>query len=173
MYATRSKKIKTNRRNAFALCEACRLGAYWQVHRAADARRHLRAQLAVRETLGVNPVTVAAFIATIDGVGRFADARQVRACLGLVPSEHCSSERRHRWAISKVSNTRLRTLLVESALALRCRRARTETYRGTLRDLERRGGLPGRGVSRTDGRLALEGLPLRGTTGKRRARLEP
>lgn len=51
MYATRSRKTKTDRRDAKTLMEACRLGAYRPAHRVSDARRHVRAQLAVREAL--------------------------------------------------------------------------------------------------------------------------
>jgi len=51
MYATRSRRVKTDRRDARTLAEACRLGAYRAVHRASDAQRHVRAQLAVREAL--------------------------------------------------------------------------------------------------------------------------
>lgn len=51
MYATRSKKVKTDKRDARTLCEACRLGAYRPAHRTSDAQRATRAKLAVRETL--------------------------------------------------------------------------------------------------------------------------
>src|ERR1041385_3813949 len=51
MYATRSRKVKTDKRDARTLAEACKLGAYKPAHRTSDARRHLRAQLAVREAL--------------------------------------------------------------------------------------------------------------------------
>ena len=51
MYATRSRKVKTDRRDARTLCEACRLGAYRPAHRASDEARHRRAQVAVREAL--------------------------------------------------------------------------------------------------------------------------
>lgn len=51
MYATRSKKIKTDKRDARALCEASRLGAYRKAHRTSAAKRHTRAQLSVRESL--------------------------------------------------------------------------------------------------------------------------
>ncbi len=51
MYAQRSRRVKTDRRDAQALAEACLLGAYHPAHRASDGRRHLRAILAVRETL--------------------------------------------------------------------------------------------------------------------------
>ena len=37
MYAARSRKIKTDRRDARALAEACRLGAYRPAHRLSDA----------------------------------------------------------------------------------------------------------------------------------------
>jgi transposase len=51
MYATRSRKIKTDRRDARALCEACELGAYRAAHRSSDAARGRRAQIAVRAAL--------------------------------------------------------------------------------------------------------------------------
>jgi transposase len=51
MYATRRRRTKTDRRDAHALMEACRLGAYRPAHRLSDARRHMRAELAVREAL--------------------------------------------------------------------------------------------------------------------------
>lgn len=51
MYATRSKKVKTDKRDARTLCEACRLGAYHPAHRTSDKQRDVRAHLAVRETL--------------------------------------------------------------------------------------------------------------------------
>jgi hypothetical protein len=51
MYATRSRRTKTDRRDARTLMEACRLGAYRPAYRLSDARRHVRAGLAVREAL--------------------------------------------------------------------------------------------------------------------------
>ena len=51
MYATRSRRTKTDRRDARTLMEACRLGAYRPAYRLSDARRHVRAELAVREAL--------------------------------------------------------------------------------------------------------------------------
>lgn len=51
MYAARRRKVKTDKRDARALCEALRVSAYREIHRVSDARRHLRAQLAVREAL--------------------------------------------------------------------------------------------------------------------------
>ena len=51
MYATRSRRVKTDKRDARTLAEASRLGAYRPAHRTSDQQRHIRAQLAVREAL--------------------------------------------------------------------------------------------------------------------------
>jgi transposase len=51
MYATRRRRVKTDRRDARTLAEALRLGAYRVAHRVSAERRHLRAELAVREAL--------------------------------------------------------------------------------------------------------------------------
>jgi transposase len=51
MYATRTRTIKTDRRDARALAEACRLGAYRPAHRLSDAQRHVRGRLTVRDAL--------------------------------------------------------------------------------------------------------------------------
>src|SRR5215211_2675127 len=52
MYATRARRVKADRRDARTLAEACRLGAYRPAHRLSDARRPVRAELAVRDALG-------------------------------------------------------------------------------------------------------------------------
>lgn len=51
MYATRARRVKTDKRDARTLAEACRLGAYRVAHRVSAARRHVRAELAVRGAL--------------------------------------------------------------------------------------------------------------------------
>ncbi len=51
MYATLNRKIKTDRRDALALMDACQLGAYRPAHRASAARRHVRTELSVRDAL--------------------------------------------------------------------------------------------------------------------------
>lgn len=51
MYATRSRRVKTDRRDARTLMEACRAGTYRPAHRLSAARRHVRAELAVRDAL--------------------------------------------------------------------------------------------------------------------------
>ena len=49
MYATRTRRVKTDRRDARALADANRLGVYRAAHRLPAARRELRAALVVRE----------------------------------------------------------------------------------------------------------------------------
>jgi transposase len=51
MYATRSRRIKTDQRDARTLMTACELGAFRPAHRLSATRRHIRAELAVRDTL--------------------------------------------------------------------------------------------------------------------------
>lgn len=51
MYATRSRRVKTDKRDARTLAEALKLGGYRPAHRVSPARRHARAELAVREAL--------------------------------------------------------------------------------------------------------------------------
>jgi len=49
--ATRTRKVKTDRRDARALAEACLLGAYRPAHRLSDPQRHVRGRLLVRDAV--------------------------------------------------------------------------------------------------------------------------
>ncbi len=51
MYSTRSRRVKTDKRDARSLAEALKVGAYHRAHRVSSERRHIRAELAVREAL--------------------------------------------------------------------------------------------------------------------------
>lgn len=51
MYATRTRRVKTDKRDARTLADACRQGTYRVAHRVSAERRHVRAELAVREAL--------------------------------------------------------------------------------------------------------------------------
>jgi transposase len=51
MYATRTRRVKTDRRDARALMDACVLGAYRPAHRLSDTQRHVRGRLGVRDAL--------------------------------------------------------------------------------------------------------------------------
>src|SRR5215467_10511414 len=64
---------------------------------------------------GVGPITALAYVLTIGDVARFKRGKQVASYLGLIPSEHSSSNRRRLGSISKQGNSFMRMLLVESA----------------------------------------------------------
>ena len=51
MYPERRRRVKTNRRDAQTLAQACRLGAYRPAHRVSAAQRTIRQQLTVRDVL--------------------------------------------------------------------------------------------------------------------------
>src|SRR5947208_15002341 len=51
MYATRSTPVKTDKRDARTLCEACRLGSYRHAHRTSEPQRQIKKLLTVREML--------------------------------------------------------------------------------------------------------------------------
>ena len=51
MYGTRTRRVKTDKRDARALAEACHSGTYRTAHRTSEARRRLKAQLSVRDAL--------------------------------------------------------------------------------------------------------------------------
>lgn len=51
MYGTRTRSVKTDRRDVAALAEACRLGIYRRAHRVSAAQRGVRRRLRVREQL--------------------------------------------------------------------------------------------------------------------------
>src|SRR5918912_2787827 len=72
MYATRDKKIKTDKRDARALCEACRLGACRHAHRTSERQRRIRSQLLVSSTL---VRTRSKYVTLIGSLARREDCR--------------------------------------------------------------------------------------------------
>ena len=84
MYATRTRKVKTDRRDARALAEACLLGAYRPAHRLSDPQRHVRGRLGVRDAL---VHTRTRYISDHPGPAPPARLpRAVRQCGGLHPA---------------------------------------------------------------------------------------
>lgn len=63
---------------------------------------------------GVGRIVSAAYVSVIDNPGRFRNAHQVEAYLGLVPSESTSGKRK-LGAITKQGNAYLRAMLVQAA----------------------------------------------------------
>jgi transposase len=51
MYGMRTRRVKTDKRDARALADACASGTYREAHRTSEARRQTKALLAVRDAL--------------------------------------------------------------------------------------------------------------------------
>ena len=72
----------------------------------------------VKKLCCLNGVATHTAVCTLVEVGdfkRFENAAKFAAYLGLVPSEHSSSDSKHRGSITKAGNSHLRRLLVEAA----------------------------------------------------------
>lgn len=88
MYAQRSKKVKTDKRDARALQAALELNAYKPAHRCSDEQRHRRREITVRASL--------------------VETRT---------REYSSSEKVVKGSLTKVGDPRVRALLVQAAWA--------------------------------------------------------
>ena len=64
---------------------------------------------------GIDTLTALALVTEIGDFSRFRSAEEFMAFVGLVPSEHSSGEQRRLGSITKVGNSHVRRLLVESA----------------------------------------------------------
>lgn len=64
---------------------------------------------------GVDTLTALALVTEIGDFSRFRSAQEFMAFVGLVPSERSSGEQRRQGSITKVGNSHVRRLLVESA----------------------------------------------------------
>ncbi len=68
---------------------------------------------------GVNLLAAATIVAEIGDLKRFANAPQLMAYLGVVPSEHSSGPKQTRGGITKTGNGHVRRVLVEAAWTYR------------------------------------------------------
>jgi transposase len=89
------------------LQSAASTSAFWPVIEALMALR------------GVNLLTAVTIVAEIGDLQRFANAPQLMAYLGLVPSEHSSGGSKSRGGITKTGNGHVRRVLVEAAWSYR------------------------------------------------------
>jgi transposase len=110
MYATRSARVKTDRRDARTLAHALRLQAYRPAHRSADRHRHVRAELAVRDTLvrtRTRDVPLTKALVRREGF-RLASgaAEHTRAKLAASRCPPCSPPSWRRWSRSCPGSTR-------------------------------------------------------------------
>lgn len=88
---------------------------------------------------GVGPVTAVRFTATMDDVGRFANAHRLESYLGLVPGEHSSGERKRMTSITKAGSAKMRWTLVQACWSIRRCRPHDPIVQWSL-DVERRRG---------------------------------
>ncbi len=63
---------------------------------------------------GIDTVTAVTLVAELHGIERFTSPRQLMAYVGLVPSEHSSSERTRRGGITKAGNSHARRVIIEA-----------------------------------------------------------
>lgn len=68
---------------------------------------------------GIDKLAAMVFLAELGDISRFDSPKQLMAYLGLVPSEHSSSNKRRQGAITKTGNSHARRMLVESAWSYR------------------------------------------------------
>jgi len=64
---------------------------------------------------GVDVLTAMVLLTELHGIERFTSPRQLMAYLGLVPSERSSGAQERRGGITRAGNSRVRSLLIESA----------------------------------------------------------
>jgi transposase len=76
---------------------------------------------------GISPIAAVTVVAELGDLQRFADAPQLMAYLGLVPSEHSSGKRERRGGITKAGNSHVRRVLVEAAWTYRHPARKTAT----------------------------------------------
>lgn len=82
----------------------------------SQTRPVIEALMALR---GVNLLTAVTVVAEIGDLNRFANAPQLMAYVGLVPSEHSSGGSTRRGSITKTGNSHVRRVLVEAAWTYR------------------------------------------------------
>ena len=82
----------------------------WRVYSVVEALQALR---------GVQCTVAVTLVADMGDLTRFDSPRELRKCLGLMPSEPASGEQRRQGSIPKAGNTHARRVLVEGAWASR------------------------------------------------------
>jgi transposase len=82
----------------------------WRLQPVVEALQALR---------GVQCLAAATLVAEIGDLTRFESPRELMKCLGLIPSEYTSAERRRQGAMTKAGHTHARSVLGEGAWAYR------------------------------------------------------
>jgi len=82
----------------------------WRLNPVVEALQALR---------GVQFTVAVTLVAELGDLSRFETPRKLMTCLGLVPSEYSTGERRRQGSLTKAGNTHARRVLVEGAWAYR------------------------------------------------------
>jgi transposase len=102
-------------------------------------------------------------VAEVVDFRRFANARQLMAYLGLVPSEHSSGASIRRGGVTKAGNVLARRVLIEGAWTYRMPAASAASFMTATKSYRRRSatspGKPRRACARAIGGLAAAGKP--------------
>jgi transposase len=85
-------------------------GTAWRLSSVVEALQALR---------GVQCTVAVTLVAAMGDLTRFERPRELMKCMGLIPSEHSSGEKRQQGSITKAGNTHARRVLVEGAWAYR------------------------------------------------------
>lgn len=86
-----------------------------KLQEAADKPLYKQPVAWLRCFRGIDTITAMTIAAELHGVDRFESPRALMAYLGLVPSEHSSSDSRRRGGITKAGNGHVRRTLIEAA----------------------------------------------------------
>ncbi len=90
-----------------------------EISKDLEDRAHLSEEASRLMTIpGVGPITALCFIAVVDQIERFADARSFGAYLGLVPREFSSGDKQRLGAITRSGPEMLRRYLIHGARAV-------------------------------------------------------
>lgn len=100
---------RTQRLNNFDN-ELAHIGSQWRFYPVVKAIQAMR---------GVSMIVAMGLICELGDLTRFDHPSKLMAYIGLVPSEHTSSDKRRLGSITKMGNTRARRLLVEGAHSYR------------------------------------------------------
>jgi transposase len=86
-----------------------------QLTMAADSEPFRQPVQWLRCFRGIDTVTGLTVVAELHGIERFQSPRELMAYVGLVPSEHSSSDRTRRGGITKAGNGHARRVLIEAS----------------------------------------------------------
>lgn len=89
---------------------------------------------------GIGPLTVLAYVSTIEDPGRFGNSRAVGAHLGLTPRQYQSGEVDRSGRISRCGDSLARTLMYEAAVVILTRVKRPSSLKDWALAIARRSG---------------------------------